>query len=122
MRRVYVCVRTRMCVGLRVSALLLLISSCEVVTLLYQNAESAGLVAVADVQQNLTAYSGVAIVTGITVHAHHAVDAALWGNDRRWREKCAWRSKKENKRVWDDQKQNIKKKDSDASEKSDEIW
>lgn len=72
-----VCVCTCVCACLRVSALLPLISSCEVVTLLYQNAESAGLVAVADVQQNLTAYSGVAIVTGITVHAHHAVDAAL---------------------------------------------
>lgn len=62
---------------LRVSALLLLISSGEVVTLLYQNVESTSLVAVADVQQNLTTYSGVAIVTGITVHAHHAVYAAL---------------------------------------------
>lgn len=71
--RVCACV----CACLRVSALLPLISSGEVVTLLYQNAESAGLVAVADVQQNLTAYCGVAIVTGITVHAHHAVDAAL---------------------------------------------
>lgn len=70
---VFVCV----CARLRVSALLPLVSSCEVVTLLYQNAESAGLVAVADVQQNLTADSGVAIVTSITVHAHHAVDAAL---------------------------------------------
>lgn len=69
----FVCVH----VCLRVSALLPLISSGEVVTFLYQNIESTGLVAVADVKQNLTTYAGVAIVTGITVHAHHAVDAAL---------------------------------------------
>lgn len=75
--RVCVCAGARVCAYLRVSALLPLVSCCEIVALLYQNAERAGLVAVADVQQNLTAYSGVAIVTGITVHAHHAVDAAL---------------------------------------------
>lgn len=71
----FVCVCVH--VFLRVSALLPLISGGKVVTLLYQNIESTGLVAVADVKQNLTTYSGVAIVTGITVHAHHAVDAAL---------------------------------------------
>lgn len=76
-----------MCALVRVCALLPLISSRQVVTLLNQNVESASLVAVADVQQDLAADSGVAIVTGLTVHAHHAVDATLQGNDRR-RKKC----------------------------------
>lgn len=67
----------------RVCALLPLVSGRQVVTLFHQNVESARLVAVADVQQDLATHSGVAIVTVLTVHAHHAVYATLLGNDRR---------------------------------------
>lgn len=60
-----------------------LISCCQVVTLFHQNVESTGFVAVADVQQDLAAHPGVAIVTGLTVHAHHAVYTTLLGKDQR---------------------------------------
>lgn len=78
---VYVCVFVRAL--LRVRALPPLVSRCQVVTLLHQDVESTGFIAVADVQQDLTAHSGVSIVTGLTVHAHHAVYAALLDDDHR---------------------------------------
>ena len=60
---------------------------CQVVTLFHQDVESTGFVAVADVQQDLAAHPGVAIVTGLAVHAHHAVYTTLLGEDRRHRDK-----------------------------------
>lgn len=72
---VFVCVRAL----LRICALPPLVSRCQVVTLFDQDAESTGFVAVADVQQDLTAHSGVAIVTSLTVHTHHAVYTTLLG-------------------------------------------
>lgn len=68
----------RVLLHVRIRALLPLISRCQIVTLFDQDVESSGLVAVADVEQDLAAHSGVAIVPGVTVHAHHAVDAALF--------------------------------------------
>lgn len=72
----------------RVRALPLLVSCCQVVTLFHQDVESTSFVAVADVQQDLTAHPGVAIVTSLTVHAHHAVYTTLLGKEQRqerWR-------------------------------------
>lgn len=54
-----------------------LVSCCQVVTLFHQDVESTGFIAVADVQQDLTAHPGVSIVTGLTVHTHHAVYTTL---------------------------------------------
>lgn len=73
-----VCVRALV----RVRALPPLIPRCQVVTLLHHDIESTSFVAVADVQQDLAAHPGVAIVTGLTVHAHHAVYTTLLGRDR----------------------------------------
>lgn len=80
---------------IRVCALLPLISSCQVVTLFHQNIESTSFVAVADVQQDLTAHSGVAIVTILAVHAHHAVDTTLFHIERRQRENVKVKRNKE---------------------------
>lgn len=71
------------CVSLRVCALPPLVSGCQVVTLLHQDVESTSFVAVADVQQDLAAHLGVTIVTGLTVHTHHAVYATLLNKDTR---------------------------------------
>ena len=68
---------------LRVRALPPLVSGCQVVALLHQDIEGTSFVAVADVQQDLSAHPGVAIVTSLTVHAHHAVYTTLLGEDRR---------------------------------------
>lgn len=67
----------------RVRALPPLVSRRQVVTLLHLDVEGAGFVVVADAQEDLPAHLGVAIVTSLTVHAHHAVDAALCGRDVR---------------------------------------
>lgn len=80
---VWVCVCVCVCVFVRVRALPPLVPGGQVVTLLHQDVEGAGLVAVADVEQDLAAHPGVAIVTRLAVHAHHAVYAALLANDRR---------------------------------------
>ena len=70
------------CALIRIRALLPLVPCCQVVTLLHHDIESTSFVAVADVQQDLAAHPGVAIVTGLTVHAHHAVYTTLLGRDR----------------------------------------
>lgn len=71
------------CAFVRVGALPPLVPGGQVVALLHQDVEGAGLVAVTDVEQDLAAHPGVAIVTRLAVHAHHAVYAALLANDRR---------------------------------------
>lgn len=68
--------------SLRVSALPPLVPRCQIVALLHQDVERPSFVAVADVEQDLTAHPGVAIVTGLAVHAHHAVDATLWSQGK----------------------------------------
>lgn len=76
---VCVCVRAL----LRICALPPLISYCQVVTFFHKDTESAGLVAVADIEQDLAAHLCVAIVTGLAVHAHRAVYTALRGQGER---------------------------------------
>lgn len=83
-----VCLHVCMHTHLRVRALPPLISCRQVVTLFHQNIESTGFVAVADVQQDLAAHPGVAIVTSLTVHAHHAVYTTLLGRHSRQRGRC----------------------------------
>lgn len=65
------------CPLLRVRAFPPLVSRCQVVTLFHQDVEGTGLIAVADVQQDLAAHPGIAIVPGLAVHAHHAVQTTL---------------------------------------------
>jgi hypothetical protein len=64
-------------VPLRICVLLPLIPGGQVATLLHQDIESACLIAVADVQQQLPTHIGVAIVTSLTLHTHHTVQTAL---------------------------------------------
>lgn len=80
---VRVCTCTCVHAPLRVCALSPLVAYRQVVTLFHQNTERTGLVAVADAEQDLAAHLRVAIVTGLAVHAHRAVYAALRGQDER---------------------------------------
>lgn len=72
---------------LRVCAQPPLVPCPQVVTFFHVDIEGPRFIVVADVQEDLAAHLGIAIVTSLAVHAHHAVDAALWGQHK----KSGWR-------------------------------
>lgn len=68
---------------LRIRPLLPLVCNGQVPAALHQDVEGTSFVDVVDVEEDLTADLHTAIVTGLTVHTGHAVNARLQGNRKR---------------------------------------